>query len=546
MTRLGNAFQVGARRSRSGLRLLLDWYANPLGLLYLIVLGAGVAVAWLTDNTFVSLVLATLVLAGLIPLRVNALRRDVNNVQARARRRTDRAIADVRDFAVRERRSFLKSVEAARQEFTHLLGSERTLWEDANDATRSQMVEFERQAERRNDAILEIQGRLERLQEAVSNLSSAAESHAQIPQLEERQLHFERRLAEQKNLIASLEAATNSLESRLEELRSVPSTVEYDDTELRRWVNRRLSTERSGTSLRLARIEARYQDPDGVVLIVAPQRSGSTLLLDLVRAHPGAVFLARADVYRALNVGGRRYPAHLTADNGVPALDIEIQDGVGGLVPSFQDEKESLDGSSPGCERSWAVEKVHPSAIEFDVPAFVDRLDRYEKSRPLGVRLVYLVRDPMSSIRSFLAYQQRDSRWHSEAPLRSVPDLYLQSYRTIRDMLCARPGPVITYDDLIQDPAAIALELYESLWPEISTDRAATYAARITAHTSRDAVLQRQAGPFVGTVDEKVPSPSEFLVGAVEGVDPGVIERCRQVYGEILRQGRLNSTADSL
>ena len=49
-------------------------------------------------------------------------------------------------------------------------------------------------------------------------------------------------------------------------------------------------------------VAGRSADFDGLVLLMAPERSGSTWLFDLIRCHPAALFLPTVDIFRQLGL----------------------------------------------------------------------------------------------------------------------------------------------------------------------------------------------------------------------------------------------------
>ena len=90
------------------------------------------------------------------------------------------------------------------------------------------------------------------------------------------------------------------------------------------------------------------------------------------REPAASKFLPTADIFHKLGVIGRRYPGHLS-DSPDATLDIEAQEGVGAGIPAFK-----LRDVDIRPNRTLAVEKIHPSAIRFNVPGFLERIDGIE------------------------------------------------------------------------------------------------------------------------------------------------------------------------
>jgi FkbM family methyltransferase len=295
-------------------------------------------------------------------------------------------------------------------------------------------------------------------------------------------------------------------------------------------------------SLRFARLQAHSADFDGVVLLMTPERSGSTWFLDLLRCHPAALFLPAVDIFRELGVRGRRYPLHLSDGFG-ETLDIEAEEGVGAGIPAFTLRDV---GTRPGSR--LAVEKIHPSAIRFDVPGFVSRIDEMEDATHKQIRCCYLTRDPVDSIRSFVAYKRREPGWGIDAPISSAPDLYLRSFEALVELISKRPGPVVRYERLAADPIQTVASVYQWLWPEIGRSRNASIASEAVELTRRDRVENAQTGRFLGQADDATPTTTSLLLGSDDELPEGshrVIQECRRLSAAMAELGsELPSASD--
>lgn len=348
-------------------------------------------------------------------------------------------------------------------------------------------------------------------------------------------------------------AATQALEARVSELLSTQKSIEdaleaglkelgakhvttRDALESR--ANELAAAQKQAlrhVSLRIAQSNARSADFDGLVLLIAPERSGSTWFFDLLRCHPAALLLPTADIFRQLRVSGRRYPIHLSDGPGA-TLDIEVEEGLGAGIPAF-----ALRDVHVRPNNHLAVEKIHPSAIRLDVRGFLDRANGLESAKGKQIRCCYLTRDPVDSIRSFLAYKYREPTWKwGDVPVSSTPDLYLRSLEALRELVSERPGPVIQYEDLIADPIQIVGRVYQWLWPEVDWATHVSIASRATDMTRRDRREDSQTGRFLGQSDDAVPSDMSLLLGVGDELPEGshrAIEKCRQLRAKITKLG---------
>jgi hypothetical protein len=182
---------------------------------------------------------------------------------------------------------------------------------------------------------------------------------------------------------------------------------------------------------------------------------------------------------------------HLS-DGPDAALDIEVQKGQGAAIPDFS----SGLGDAP--KPRLALEKVHPTAIRVDVPGFSNRVEDFERSEGKDVRFCYLTRDPLDSLRSYLSYRERVPAWSAFEPAEVVPKTYQRSFETLLTLATERPGPLVRYEDLIDDPANVLAGLYRWLWPTVPADESVAMAARAVEMTRRERRQKSQSGPFLG------------------------------------------------
>ncbi len=325
---------------------------------------------------------------------------------------------------------------------------------------------------------------------------------------------FERRLDENEA------AQARALRRRLAELEAAQAeALSALDQRLRKTASGGPSAAvRRHVSLQIAR-SSPSADFDGVVLVLAPQRSGSTWLLDLLRCHPNALMTPTAEIYRRLDVSGRRYPPDLS-DGSDAGLSIEVEPGVGSEIPVFE-------AGAIGSERRprLAVERIHPSAISFDSAAFLAHVAELERSLGGEVRICYLTRDPGELVRSYRSYRAREPRWGAEVES-SAPEVYRRSFETLNEIASSRPGPLIRYEELVTDPVTVVAGQFRWLWPAIGWEESVTIAARAVDLTRIDRRQTSQSGPFLG--------PTLIFNGGPEadeadGLDDPAIPECRRL-----------------
>lgn len=460
------------KRALQAIRSLVAWYASATGLIYAIAMAILVLVmALIDDPTLTSLVLLV-VLGALVPYKLAREREDRNAGLTSTRRGIAGAQKAAEDFSMAERKHFAQSLEAVRQEWVDTLMAERMIWTEDRVG----------------------------LTEADENLSRRVED-----------LH--------KDVSHRLDA----IDGRLEEDGAL---VTADD--LNRRLNNRLLETTRALNLGIARSSAHGRSPKDLLLLIAPQRTGSTWLLDLLRAHPGIDFWPTADIYTTLGIEGNRYPGHL-ANGASASLPVEMQHGTGAMVPDF-----NYRGIPPTNEH-MSVEKAHPAAFGFDASGFLSRVQDWRTSRASRVEMIYVVRHPADAIRSFLSYQKRADRWHTDIAPSEVPSYYLRSFETTADMIAREPGPVIIYEDLGENPVDIMRALYGHLFGSVSPnelDRIARYAVGATAKNQRE---ETQSGPFIAPKAVASRVALEFgpdLAGSDRNRD--TIEKCVAVYESIL------------
>ncbi|MFO7767605.1 MAG: hypothetical protein R6W82_01395 [bacterium] len=214
----------------------------------------------------------------------------------------------------------------------------------------------------------------------------------------------------------------------------------------------------TGTRIRLRLPGAGRILPERTAILLTNPRSGSTWLLDLLRAHPRIGMERRATVFRALRMEGRRYPRDLSGGEDA-VRRIEVRPGRWEAVPVF---------AAGGGERGvrdlppCGIEKCHPHFFDHRVERFVEDLALLQ--RATRVRMVYQVREPRTSIVSFLRYQERDPSWNAERGPVQVAAHMRRIYESLLSLARRLPGAVVDYGGLKRDLAGTVGGLLESIW----------------------------------------------------------------------------------
>jgi hypothetical protein len=291
--------------------------------------------------------------------------------------------------------------------------------------------------------------------------------------------------------------------------------------------------------LAAARRDARNRHLGSVLLMICAQRVGSTWLFDLLRHHVAIEMFPTADVYRRLAISGRRYPAHLTGlvDDG---LDIEVQDAVGGLVPSFRPDPWS--GESSDSPPTFAIEKVHPSAIGFDAEGFVRRVETLRSDLGGVDRVVpiFMIREPRASIRSFIAYRTRAPEWHRDVPVELAHDFYRRSYETIAAIHERLPGMVVGYENLAGDPVGEIARVLVTLGLAAGELDARRSAVAIVGRAER---VVRPSSAFFNPAGAG-PDATSVELGVATG-DPGRAQAALATCRDVCRRLSASTVDDS-
>ena len=229
--------------------------------------------------------------------------------------------------------------------------------------------------------------------------------------------------------------------------------------------------------------------PARALLLVTNPRSGSTLLTDALRCHPAVDLIPRATLLRNLDIVERRYPRDLTGGADA-SRTVETYNTLWEKIPVF--ESPSLGGSCPVelKKNRYALEKLHPESYLFDSHKFLAKLSELE-DRGVKIQVVYCIREPISSIESFLNYQERNPTWYPDKSGKQVIDYTVDTFSSLCEVAQRRKGLIVDYSQITGDLVGVLVKIYESLWADINfeaTDyqrRVAEFALSATARDSR-------------------------------------------------------------
>jgi FkbM family methyltransferase len=224
-----------------------------------------------------------------------------------------------------------------------------------------------------------------------------------------------------------------------------------------------IKAERSARIAAFVRRDSRGEVPKRCLLQLTVPRSGSTLITDALRCHPGVYLDPRAVIYEELQLQGNRYPRGLS-DGPDASIDFELAPHRGAKIPAFAAPQYITAMAPLVRDKSWAIEKIHPNFFAYDVDRFIENVGRFEQQNQSTVRFLYQVRDPKTALESYLNYQKRDPAWQTSVD-HGDPFSYMErSYKTLLDTAKRRKGIIVDYSDLPTGMAEILRKIYLFLW----------------------------------------------------------------------------------
>ncbi|MEM0966383.1 MAG: sulfotransferase [Verrucomicrobiota bacterium] len=137
-----------------------------------------------------------------------------------------------------------------------------------------------------------------------------------------------------------------------------------------------------------------------LLLLVTTQRSGSTLLFDVLRSNQSITVSHSWKNFRLLGADNarRRYPKDLTKENGFESDHLEVNPNQYGYMENILLKEK--------CNPIYELEKIHPHFINFSKASILNLL-----TTEVNLTVVVMTRKPSSSIQSFINYQER-AHWY--------------------------------------------------------------------------------------------------------------------------------------
>ena len=203
--------------------------------------------------------------------------------------------------------------------------------------------------------------------------------------------------------------------------------------------------------------------PEQILILLTNPRSGSTWLFDALRCHPAIYMQSRANIFKHLKLNGRRYPRDLSKTS---SLKIEVCPNKWAQIPEFKIEKAEDYVSKELMRKPYAIEKIHPHFYKHDVNKFMRSIASLERTSK--IQFIYQVRDPKSSMVSFLRYQHRNSSWNRHIRQDKLPIHMKRIYDSLYKTAIEYPGLVIDYTELMADFNNTMLQIIDYIWSKES------------------------------------------------------------------------------
>jgi hypothetical protein len=278
-------------------------------------------------------------------------------------------------------------------------------------------------------------------------------------------------------------------------------------------------------------------DPNTLILL-STQRSGSTWFTNAIRCHPLVEIWPDCKAWQMLGLFGRRYPGDLSGGLG-GKLVIESYPGHWDRIPVFEVSSQLQCSWDNINEEPYALEKCHPHFFSNDSERFVSNLLRLEGSKPTKpVKSIYQVRDPRTTICSYLNYNKRNKEWGagSSKSWSALANHMVLAHKSIYDISRARPGLVVDYKEISGDLESLLRKVYLYLWPDANEDEtelAEQVSLAAVGATQRDKLATGSPffGKVVGDVEGNAGQYDQFFEQyAVE------MEVCYKYYGMLLEE----------
>lgn len=223
------------------------------------------------------------------------------------------------------------------------------------------------------------------------------------------------------------------------------------------------------------------------LLIITPQRSGSTWLFDALTVHPGMRIAKKADLYKYLDFPNRRrYPRDLSNKNGCD-LKIEVVAGTMELIPNLKDADLEKKYARLFKKSIYYLEKIHPDFYGYKNSNLQEKILAL-RNRGHVLKVLYHVRHPKDTIVSFLNYQRRGN-WYTHMNLMQVFEHLRNVYQSMNGMSTAIPGLVTDYSQLRLNTASVLKNISNYIWEDdiLTNAIAEDYFNSVSRKTNREA-----------------------------------------------------------
>lgn len=254
-----------------------------------------------------------------------------------------------------------------------------------------------------------------------------------------------------------------------------------------------VAKERRSRALDSARQRSSGNMPERLLLQMTVPRTASTLLFELLRAHPSVYVEPLAFIWTALFGFGRRYPTDLSDIAGA-SVPLEVVPGGGCYVRSMQplDFRQLDPATGP-----IALEEAHPEFFAFDVDGFRRNIDYLAEKHGVEVQFVYQIRQPLEVMWSFAEYKARSPKWKANVPAHDIPIHIAKHYDSLAKLQVTHPGVVIDFEEIKPESDALR-DLARILTPDVSNAVIDEWLAR--GFERADLKVAHQAG-FVAERD---------------------------------------------
>lgn len=286
--------------------------------------------------------------------------------------------------------------------------------------------------------------------------------------------------------------------------------LEKQVNELKRSVDQRIDAERSERIVDFARRDTSDVFPQRCVLMLTIPRSGSTWMMDMLRAHPNIEMEPSSRLSEALGLKGGRYPIGLA--NGPEArMDIEIMPGRGSRIPVFSVDAPPLPVTS---QYPYVLEKLHPAYFGNDPDYFLEAMAKVTDKYGTEFKLIYQVRQPRQVLRSFRAYKRRDPGWYGPITDAELIEVMLTGYSAIERAARARAGFIIDYAMLRSAPEETVVRTFKYLWHDEDASLLLKVATEAKTITERDRRRESSPTSFLGESEGEAAEGEEKFLAA--------------------------------